>query len=100
TTTTNANGEYSFTDLRPGTYNVREEQPTAYFDDEAHIGTGDGIIVTTNLLGRIDIGSGENLASYDFCELPPAKLSGYVFIDEPTIVFADVPPTAIEIAAI
>jgi len=99
TTTTNANGEYAFTNLRPGTYSVFEHQPVDYFDDEAHIGTGDGIIVTTNLLGGIHIHSGENLESYDFCELPPAELSGYVFIDAPKILWADTPPTPEEIAA-
>jgi serine-aspartate repeat-containing protein C/D/E len=99
TTLTNAQGEYSFTNLRPGTYSISEEQPTQFFDDEAHIGSGDGVIITTNLVGTIHIGSDQDLVNYDFCELPPAELSGYVFIDEPTIVFADTPPTPEQIAA-
>jgi protocatechuate 3,4-dioxygenase beta subunit len=99
TTLTNAQGEYSFTNLRPGTYSVSEQQPTQFFDDEAHIGSGDGVIITTNLLGTIHIGSDQDLVDYDFCEEPPAELSGYVFIDEPTIVFADAPPTPEQIAA-
>jgi serine-aspartate repeat-containing protein C/D/E len=101
TTLTNAQGQYSFTNLRPGTYTVSEHQPAQFFDDEAHIGSGDGVIFTTNLLGSIHISSDEDLVNYDFCELPPAELSGYVFIDEPTVVFAeDNLPTPEEIAAI
>ncbi len=91
TTVTNADGEYTFTNLPLGTYSVREEQPADYFDDEAHVGDGGGIIVTTNLLGGIEVGSGDNWIDYDFCEEPPAELSGYVFIDGAPILTDDVP---------
>ncbi|MCC7475260.1 MAG: carboxypeptidase regulatory-like domain-containing protein, partial [Pirellulales bacterium] len=86
TTTTNANGEYQFTNLRPGIYSVREHQPVQYFDDESHLGSGGGIVVSTNELGTIPIGSSQHLVHYDFCELPPAELSGYVYIDGAPIV--------------
>jgi hypothetical protein len=85
-TTTNAAGEYSFTNLRPGFYSVRQHQPSGYFDLDAHVGTGGGTRLSTNLLGDIDVGSGEDLIEYDFCEEPPAELSGYVFIDGPPII--------------
>ncbi len=99
TTLTNANGEYRFTDLRPGTYRVREHQPAAYFDDEAHLGSGGGTIFSSNLIGDIGVGSDQDLVDYDFCEKPPAEISGYVFIDGPPIVTND-PPTPEQIAAL
>ena len=80
-TVTNANGEYQFTNLQPGEYAVREHQPSGYFDLEAHVGDGGGTRLTSNLLGDIPIGSDQHLTNYDFCEGPPAELSGYVFLD-------------------
>ena len=55
--------------------------------------------VSTNLLGDIDVGSDEHLVDYDFCEEPPAELSGYVYIDGPPIVTNDA-LTPQEIAAL
>jgi serine-aspartate repeat-containing protein C/D/E len=87
-TTTDADGRYSFTDLAPGTYSVREHQPDEYFDDEAHIGSGDGSIASSNLIEGISI-AGENLVNYDFCELPPGSICGYVYIDGAPIITND-----------
>ena len=39
TTFTNADGEYAFTGLRPGTYSVREHQPDEYFDGGERVGS-------------------------------------------------------------
>jgi protocatechuate 3,4-dioxygenase beta subunit len=99
TTTTNAAGEYSFTNLRPGIYAVREHQPSGYFDLDAHVGTGGGTRLTSNLLGDIDVGSGEDLLEYDFCEEPPAEISGFVFVDGPPIITQS-PLTSEQIAAL
>jgi protocatechuate 3,4-dioxygenase beta subunit len=82
---TNSNGEYQFTNLRPGTYRVREHQPEQYFDDEAHLGSGGGTIVSSNLMSNVLVASDADLVDYEFCELPPAAISGYVFIDGPPI---------------
>lgn len=90
-TTTDINGEYRFDDLPPGEYTVREIQPAGYFDGMSHLGSGGGTVVSTNQLSEIDLISGETLVHYDFCEIPPALLSGYVFIDGAPIV-ASTPP--------
>jgi serine-aspartate repeat-containing protein C/D/E len=98
TTTTNQHGEYSFTGLRPGIYTVREIQPTGYYDDEAHIGSGNGTVENPSLISHIDIGSGQQLVDYEFCELPPGSIAGRVIahsgpecdFDHPQILLAGV----------
>lgn len=81
TTLTDTNGEYAFEGLRPGNYSVRQVQPGGYFDGGYHINSGNGSPFGANTIGDIQLGSNANLIHYDFCEIPPAKLSGYVFID-------------------
>ncbi len=88
TTTTNSNGEYAFENLRPGIYSVREHQPDDYFNGGYHIGTGGGSHFGIDTIGDVHVGSDEHWVEYDFCEIPPAKLSGYVFIDGPPIFTA------------
>ena len=85
TTTTNANGEYSFTNLLPGTYTIEEITPPGLIDGGDHIGKIDGIQVG-NLDGNdriadIELLSGDSGVHYDFCEHLPASLSGYVYHD-------------------
>ena len=81
TTVTDENGAYAFEDLRPGNYSVHEHQPAGYFNGGYNIGTGGGSHFGLDTIGDIAVGSDEHLAEYDFCEVPPAKLSGYVFVD-------------------
>ncbi len=85
TTVTNSNGQYAFEDLRPGTYSVHEHQPVAYFNGGYHIGSGGGSFFGLDTIGDVHLESDQHLVDYDFCEVPPAKLSGYVFIDGPPI---------------
>lgn len=84
TTLTDANGEYAFLGLLPGTYSVRETQPTSYFDDSAEVGTIDGITVGTetdsNNIGDIVLASGSHGVDYDFCE-HFGQISGRVHAD-------------------
>ena len=89
TTTTDANGEYEFDDLRPGIYSVHEHQPSEYFNGGYNIGSGGGSFFGVDTIGDIHLGSDQHLVNYDFCEVPPARLSGYVFIDGPPIVTFD-----------
>ncbi|MBI2481081.1 MAG: carboxypeptidase regulatory-like domain-containing protein, partial [Planctomycetia bacterium] len=44
-TLTNANGDYEFTNLRPGLYSIVEVTPADLIDGEEHLGTIDGVAV-------------------------------------------------------
>jgi serine-aspartate repeat-containing protein C/D/E len=85
TTTTDANGEYRFTGLAPGVYRLRELQPDGYFDGDEVVGNAGGELGGNDLMVNIELSSGENGVEYNFAELPPATLSGYVYQDGPTI---------------
>ncbi len=84
TTATAADGTYTFTGLRPGTYSVTETQPAAYADGGETAGTVDGTTVgddtADDTITAITIGSGQTGIDYDFDELT-ATISGQVFLD-------------------
>ncbi len=94
TTTTDINGNYSFTNLPDGDYEVREVQPQ-YFDPSANDGAGgfvayldgkdakDNTVITENsdTITNLTISGANNLIGNNFGELPPASISGYVFLD-------------------
>lgn len=94
TTTTDEHGHYEFTGLTPGTYSVREQQPSGYFQGGQVVGTGTGNNSVVDLLSGIVLFSGDHVEEYNFCELPPAKLSGYVFQDGAAIKTEDGEPPA------
>jgi serine-aspartate repeat-containing protein C/D/E len=94
TTITDSQGDYQFHNLLPGTYSVREVQPQGYFDGDADVGSVGGDAVNGDLISKIPLGQGTQAIHYDFCEIPPGTLSGYVFQDGPPIVLqnpTDVP---------
>jgi hypothetical protein len=63
-------------------------QPTGYFDGGEVVGS-EGGVATNDLLSQIIIGSGVDAIEYDFCEIPPAALAGYVFVDGGSIYSID-----------
>ncbi len=84
-TTTDPGGEYAFTDLPPGTYGVEEIQPEDYIHGQTFPGSAGGILDGPDRIIDAQLSSGANAVGYDFCELVPASISGYVFKDGPTI---------------
>jgi hypothetical protein len=91
TTTTGANGTYSFTtdssgnQLRPGTYQIAETQPAGYLQGSNAVGTvngtTDGTLVPTDKIGSIALTSGQNGINYLFGDVLPVTVSGTVYQD-------------------
>jgi len=92
TTLTNANGDYRFEGLVPGQYSVREIQPEGYFQGGQMAPAGVADTSTVDLLANIALRSGQSLRELDFCEVPPASISGYVFQDGEPIETEDGQP--------
>ncbi|MFP6676427.1 MAG: SdrD B-like domain-containing protein, partial [Pirellulaceae bacterium] len=89
TTTTDVLGNYRFDGLLPGEYSVVEIQPSDLFSVGEKVGSGSGQVVVDNEIAGIQVSSGTHLADYNFCEAPPASLSGIVFQDGSRIRTAD-----------
>ncbi len=82
TTTTDANGYYTFTGLTPGVaYGIREVQPAGYYDGNEVTGTAGGSLIGNDKIGGVILASNQAATGYDFGELPPASLAGYVYGD-------------------
>ncbi|QEG41059.1 Serine-aspartate repeat-containing protein D precursor [Roseimaritima ulvae] len=95
-TTTDADGNYRFQNLRPGQYSVRELQPAGYFQGGQQVGSGGGIVLGDDHLGQINLGPGQTLVDYNFCELEPSSLGGVVYVDRDAdcVRDTDEPPLA------
>ncbi|MCH5374481.1 MAG: carboxypeptidase regulatory-like domain-containing protein, partial [Planctomycetes bacterium] len=89
TTTTDAAGRYRFANLPAGRYSVQQVQPADLFDGSQRSGSHGGDTSVPNLISAISVEAGESLFDYDFCELPPSALSGYVFQDGDPLVSMD-----------
>src|SRR5207248_3027920 len=74
-TTTNASGFYSFTNLRPGTYKITENQPAGYFDGKDTIGTPGGS-TSNDMFSNIVLTSSTNGVNNNFAEVGINNLSG------------------------
>jgi hypothetical protein len=91
TTTSAANGTYSFTVdgngnvLLPGTYQIADTAPSGYVQDAANIGTvngsPDGNKASPALINSIGMTSGQNGINYNFGLNIPAGVSGYAYLD-------------------
>jgi uncharacterized repeat protein (TIGR01451 family) len=86
TTTTDSSGRYSFGQMAPGIYTVREPvQPAGTVNGRTVPGTRGGTAtpVTTAPSGisGIVLGVGESASANDFGEVPGAQIAGAVFAD-------------------
>ena len=79
--TTAQDGSYHFDRLAPGTYGVKEVQPQAYLDGQDTPGSVGGTVDGNDLIDQIKLVAATSAVHYDFGELLPAKISGYVFVD-------------------
>ncbi|MFO1467451.1 MAG: SdrD B-like domain-containing protein, partial [Steroidobacteraceae bacterium] len=79
TATTDAAGNYSFTDLLSGTYVITETQPAAYADGGEVAGTAGGS-VANDVISAIALPVGTASTGYGFAEKPQA-ISGHVWLD-------------------
>lgn len=82
TTYTDAQGQYQFTGLPPGNYAVEEIQPKGYYDGSDHVGSAGGALLPPDSIVDVELTSGTVAVGYDFCELEPAGIGGFVYIDE------------------
>jgi hypothetical protein len=76
TTTTNASGFYSFTNLLPGTYSVTETDLPGY------LSTGDTQGANNNVVGNITVAAGATSSGNNFFDCQPATITGYVYNDQ------------------
>ncbi|HYW78055.1 MAG TPA: SdrD B-like domain-containing protein, partial [Thermoguttaceae bacterium] len=84
-TTTNDKGIYLFENLKPGVYGVEEIQPEEYLDGRDHVGDAGGYAAQDDRITGAQLGPGVDGQGYNFCEIVPARISGYVFRDGPVI---------------
>ena len=90
TTTTDATGFYQFDfrdqagtlPLLPGVYTITETPPVGYLNGKLQNGTPPAATVVANQFQNIDLTVAPFFgADYNFGELLPSSLSGYVFVD-------------------
>ncbi len=82
-TVTDAQGHYKFTNLPAGTYQVVELQPVAYLNGKTAVGSLGGQ-PGSDVVSNIVLAAGVAGVKYDFGELLPSTLSGYVYEDTST----------------
>ncbi len=82
---TDADGYWSVTGLMPGQYKVTEYQPDEYFDGKDKAGVPNGGTVHNgeqyDVIDGFQLLSGDIGMDYDFGELKPGCISGYVYVD-------------------
>jgi uncharacterized repeat protein (TIGR01451 family)/fimbrial isopeptide formation D2 family protein len=81
TTTTDASGVYTFTNLRPGTYTVSETQPSGYLDGAESVGSAGGSVSSNDVIGNVTLSAGVAATGYNFGELLAARIAGFVYED-------------------
>jgi uncharacterized cupredoxin-like copper-binding protein len=79
-TTTDTQGHYSFTLANPGTYVITEGATPGLIEGKNTAGTAGGS-VSGDSISNIVLVAGQNATGYNFAELHPASLSGFVYFD-------------------
>lgn len=90
-TLTDSTGSYLFDSIEPGVYGIHEVQPDQFFHGGEVVGDLGGEIGDDDLLINIDLTNGRDGSGYDFPEIPPATISGFVFQDGDAIVTQQAP---------
>ena len=80
TTATNPTGGYIFAGVPAGTYTVTETTPAGLTDGRAAAGTSGGVASPGRVV-TIPLNSNTAATGYNFAEVPPSTLSGYVYVD-------------------
>jgi uncharacterized surface anchored protein len=80
TTTTGSNGSYSFTGVFPGTYDITETPPAGYLPGAVTAGSLGGT-TASYATDNIAVSSGQTGNNYNFGEVQPSTLSGFVYND-------------------
>ena len=86
TTFTAADGTYKFDNLPAGVYKIIETQTTGLLEGGSKAGRINGLIsgnaIDGSRIEQITLAGGQHGVDYEFCELPPASLSGNVYRDD------------------
>ncbi len=88
TTQTDAQGNYRFEGLMPGVYAIRQTQPDGLFHGGQVVGDHGGSDSIDDMLTGLTLAVGTDAVDYNFPEVPPASLSGFVFQDGEAIRLA------------
>jgi hypothetical protein len=85
TTVTLADGSFVFPNLNPaseGGYKLTETPPAGFLDGQASVPNGQtGMVQSSHVIAFINLQFGFSLANYDFGQISPSSLGGFVFID-------------------
>jgi hypothetical protein len=79
-TTTAADGSYTFGALRPGVYTITKTPPPNYLEGKTSLGSLGGS-KNTDQFASINLATGVAGTNYNFGELLAASLSGFVYLD-------------------
>ncbi len=80
TASTNADGYYEFTGLRPGIFVIRESQPADFADGKDTIGTQGGNTANDEF-SNVTLTSGQHGENNNFGEIRGASIEGNVYVD-------------------
>ena len=78
--TTDSNGNFSFANLRPGTYAATEAQPGGYLQGKNAAGNSGGTFAG-DVLSGVALAEGQADSGVTFGEVAPSTLAGTVYID-------------------